>query len=137
MKNFLASACLLLSLAASNALVGQGNGKGKGWGKGKEKGEAETVVVFTGKDRDVVREYFRGHPSFVASKGPLPKGLAKKLERGKPLPPGWRERMVALPVEVETYLPPEPPWVQRGYVDGSVVLLDTRSNLVIDVFVAF
>src|SRR4026209_2182858 len=43
-------------------------------------------VVFQDPDRGVFRDYYRGPRAQVK---PLPPGIAKNLERGKPLPPGY------------------------------------------------
>jgi hypothetical protein len=62
--------------------------------KGAEKADRETVKWrekrFREDDRDSVIRYFS---EFSDKKHGLPPGLAKNLRRGKPLPPGWRDKV--------------------------------------------
>jgi hypothetical protein len=67
----------------------------------------------------------------------LPPGLQKKLRRTGHLPPGWERRFEPLPVVVERQLVPVPVGYRRGILDGSVVVYDTRTNVMIDVAVLF
>lgn len=77
------------------------NGKGKpgkpdkdDHGKGnKDKKDKPDQDRFTDDERDGLIRLFGGKNN--PSEGQLPPGLAKNLERGKPLPPGWEKKLVA------------------------------------------
>src|SRR5260370_13267084 len=74
----LALAVTLVSLVvAPRAPEAQGRGKAK-------RAQASAAAGFTAAERDLVVRYYADHPD--AGKR-LPPGIAKKLARGKPLPP--------------------------------------------------
>lgn len=118
----LCAACILLAAGTAGAKPGKGNsGKGgggqghsqnqKGGGKHENKDKPDNGDNFNkedGKGRDddgntewrkksfrdndrtgVIR-YFSG---FSKQERGLPPGLAKNLQRGKPLPPGWQKKV--------------------------------------------
>lgn len=75
--------------------VGKGLKKeGKEARKAVEKQDKEVAKWrekrFRDNDRDGVIRYFSG---FSDQEHGLPPGLAKNLRRGKPLPPGWRDKV--------------------------------------------
>jgi Ni/Co efflux regulator RcnB len=61
----------------------------------------------------------------------LPKGIAKKLERGGTLPPGMAKR--GLPGNLEKELPPAPKGYERIVSDGQVVLTDIATGIISDI----
>ncbi|MFT5351885.1 MAG: Ni/Co efflux regulator RcnB [Gammaproteobacteria bacterium] len=61
----------------------------------------------------------------------LPKGIAKKLERGGTLPPGIAKR--GLPSNLEEQLPPPPEGYERVISDGKVVLTDIATGVIADI----
>jgi hypothetical protein len=85
-------------------------------------------------DRELIARYYQD-----PKHGPrrLPPGLAARMERGRPLPPGWRKRFRPFPVVLERQLPPVPAGCARGLVDGYAITYSRRTGLVIDVFAAF
>jgi len=126
-------------------------GKGKGKAKGKEKGKDDVVVVkekdkdrrevlvFTDRDRDVVRTYWVQ----TYGRGKCPPGLAKKGNGCRP--PGLaKERYVIgerLPATVivrrpppvlVTRLGPPPAGYEYVMVDGDVLKLAVGTKLIVD-----
>ena len=97
---------------------------------------AEQVVVI---DRDghrrVVTEYFSraGLPPGLAKRQSLPPGLAKQLRERGHLPPGLQKRLVPIPAPLSTQLQPLPPYYSRYFAGRDLVIVDTRSNVVIAV----
>src|SRR6266849_6694743 len=67
----------------------------------------------------------------------LPPGLEKKLYRTGHLPPGWERRMEPVPIVVERQLAPLPGDYRRGFIDGSVVIYNPRTQIVVDVMAVF
>ena len=61
----------------------------------------------------------------------LPKGIAKKLERGGTLPPGMAKR--GLPENLEKELPPAPKGYERIVSDGRVLLSNIATGIISDI----
>ncbi|MFD0666634.1 hypothetical protein ACT80S_02855 [Ramlibacter sp. MAHUQ-53] len=106
--------------------------------------EVRIGATFTDRDREVVRTWYGEQaqragrcPPGLAKKnnGCLPPGQAKKYQIGRPLPSDvvW----YSVPPALVTRLPPLP--VGHGYirVGAEILLMDRRSNVVIDVAAAF
>src|SRR5712691_1444187 len=97
---------------------------------------AEPVVVI---DRDghrrVVTEYFSraGLPPGLAKRQSLPPGLAKQLRERGHLPPGLQKRLVPIPAPLSTQLQPLPGYYSRYFAGLDLVIVDTRSNVVVAV----
>lgn len=77
-------------------------------------------------------EHGHGHGHHVAHghNGRLPPGIARNLERGKPLPPGIAAHR--LPDSLQTRLPPPPKGYQRVVLDGRVLLIDIATRVIRD-----
>jgi hypothetical protein len=118
----------------------QGNGNGHGNGHNKHQGDDD--------DRDE-NHYYKHHESdirswYVESEGHLPPGLAKKdqlppglekqLIRNGSLPPGLQKKVYPCPQELERRLPPPPPDCNHVLVGGHIVLLNRKTNVILDVF---
>ncbi|MCP5370092.1 MAG: hypothetical protein H6907_00010 [Hyphomicrobiales bacterium] len=72
-----------------------------------------------------------GLPPGLAKRDSLPPGLARKLDRDGRLPPGLEKR--DLPGDLDRRLPPPPKGTHRAVVDGHVVLIETATNVLLDV----
>jgi len=93
------------------------------------------------KDKRHIRRYYshqrkgkgkkKGLPPGLAKKRHLPPGLQKRLQAGKPLPPGLERH--ALPDELERELSQLPKGHIRVKVGGSIVILNKETDVVIDV----
>jgi hypothetical protein len=73
-------------------------------------------------------------PPGLAKKDRLPRDLEKQLVRNGTLPPGLQKRLYPAPVELERCLPPPPPDCAHVLVSGHIVLLNRKTNLIVDVF---
>jgi hypothetical protein len=139
----ISSALLGVLLLSGSPAFAQGNSQGHGHGKGHDKHSDDD-------DRDE-REGYRydhheqalrtwyaesgGHlPPGLAKKDRLPPGQEKQLVRNGTLPPGLQKRLYPVPVALEQRLPPPPPDCAHVLVSGHVVLLNRRTNLIVDVF---
>lgn len=102
--------------------------------------DAYVKVVFNDHDRDRIYHYYsythdrRGHrhlPPGLAKRRQLPPGLQKRLDRGEPLPPGLERRR--LPEELERDLTVLPKGYVRIKIEGSILILNEQTNVVVDV----
>jgi hypothetical protein len=122
---------------------GNGNGHGNGHGKGHDKHDDDR----DDHDRDgyhyynhqqVIRGWYseRGGnlPPGLAKKDRLPPGLEKQLVRNGHLPPGLEKRYYPVPVELERRLPPPPPDCAHVFISGHLLLLNRRTNVIVDIF---
>ena len=131
---------LLFLTAAVVAAQGQSQGKGKGKQAGSTaSGTAATVsVVFSSGDRATIQQWIQGMPPAnlppgLAKRGDLPPGLQKQLQKNGQLPPGLQKRVEPLPVELSRQLPPLPEHWERVVVERDVILLDRRTNRILDI----
>lgn len=118
----------LLSLIPAMPAFAKGSHREHG---NKERHRRDESQYFRGDDVRIIHEYYA--PRYRR----LPPGLAKKYYRTGHLPPGWQKKMQPLPIVVERRLVPLPPVYRRGIIDGSVVVYEPRTQVVIDVMVAF
>ena len=112
----------------------QGKGKGKGHNKhDDDQGEQ----YYRDHDRDEARAWYNDHesnlPPGLAKKDRLPPGLEKQLVRNGTLPPGLQKRIQPCPEELERRLPPPPPDCAHVLVAGHIVLLNRRTNIILDI----
>ncbi len=139
---------LLLAAALIAAVAGYGStqkGKGKGPEKEKETAGApdkggSTVaasVSITKADRELITGWFHnnlaGLPPGLAKREQLAPGLQKQLVKNGTLPPGLQKKVQPLPAALEHQLPPLPTGYQRVMVGASVVLMNQKSKLIVDV----
>jgi hypothetical protein len=117
---------------------GNGNGHGKGHGKGHDKhGDDDTEDYYKDHDRETMRGWYDKHennlPPGLAKRDRLPPGLEKQLVRRGTLPPGLQKRLQPCPRDLERQLPPPPPECAHLLIGGHIVLLNQRTNVVVDV----
>jgi hypothetical protein len=140
---FVSSAVLGILLLSGSAAMSQGNSQGHGHGKGHDRRNDDDDR----EDREAYRydshkEAIRGWyserenhlPPGLAKKDRLPPGLEKQLVRNGTLPPGLQKRFYLAPVELERRLPPPPPDCAHVLIGGHIVLLNRKTNLIVDVF---
>lgn len=122
-------------LSAGSAFA-QGNGKGKGHNKHKDDDD-QGEQYYKDHDRDI-RGWYGEHqsnlPPGLAKKDRLPPGLEKQLVRRGTLPPGLQKRIQPCPEELGRRLPPPPPDCEHVLIGGHIVLLNRRTNVVVDIF---
>ena len=132
-----ALACCLVF--GPNALA-QGNSEGHGHGKGHDKhGDDDRgdddQGYYHGHDKDIhnwYNEHSNSLPPGLLKKDRLPPGLEKQLVRRGTLPPGLQKRIQPCPPDLDRYLPPPPPDCAHVLVGGHIVLLNRRTNVVMD-----
>lgn len=78
----------------------------------------------------LVNDWFRANPDVYANYAALPPGIARNLERGKPLPPGIAKRF--LPSGLTTILPAAPEGYGRFIIGNDLVLIELNSGLISD-----
>lgn len=130
----------LFALASSFALAqgnGNGHGKDQGKGHGKHGDDDPQAGYYKDHDRDI-RSWYGDHqgnlPPGLAKKDQLPPGLEKQLVRRGTLPPGLQKRIQPCPPGLERRLPPPPPESAHVLIGGHIVLLNRKTNVVIDIF---
>jgi hypothetical protein len=85
---------------------------------------------FRQRDVVVIRDYYRPYYR------PAPRGVHVRCHRGGYLPPGWRTRVVPVPVYVERQFIPVPYGYHRGFIDGHVVVHNSR-GFILDIAAVF
>ena len=96
---------------------------------------------FLPEERRIIGEYYRrdttkkkGLPPGLAKRGgKLPPGLQKHLEKNGQLPPGLQKRLEPLPSALDARLPSIPEYWERVIVERDVILLDRRTNRILDI----
>ena len=117
---------------------GQGQGKGRGKGHVKRGDGDDQGEYYEDRDREAIRGWYDDHrsnlPPGLAKRDQLPPGLEKQLVRRGTLPPGLQKRLQPCPEDLERRLPPPPPDCAHVLIGGHIVLLNRRTNLVVDIF---
>ena len=129
---------LALLLSTGSVALAQGQGKGKGKGHNKHSDDDQGAQFYKDRDREVLRGWYDEHqsqlPPGLAKKDRLPPGLEKQLVRRGTLPPGLQKRLQPCPEELERRLPPPPPDCAHVLISGRLVLLNRRTNIIVDIF---
>lgn len=144
MRNRLAASASVL-IATLLLLAGSppARAQEKGGRPGAARVDAHVAVdIFLGRDRNVIRDYFRVHPGslppgLAKRGGNLPPGLQKQLRRKGHMPPGLEREIVFFPVELERQLPPLKAGLVRGIIGGRAVIYNPRASVILDVFTVF
>ena len=84
-----------------------------------------------GKKRSGGKKKDKGKGKGKNKRKELPKGIAKKLERGGTLPPGMAKR--GLPDDLEKQLPSAPKGYERIVSEGQVVLAEINTGIISDI----
>lgn len=121
-----------------DSAFGQGNGHGKGHGKDRDDDDRNRGDYYRDSDREEMRRWYADHreslPPGLAKRDQLPPGLEKQLVRRGTLPPGLQKRIQPCPSELERSLPPPPPDCAHVVIGGHIVLMNRRTNVVLDIF---
>lgn len=132
------AAALAILLSNGSVALAQGQGHGKGKGHNKHSDDEQDAQFYKGHDRDVIRGWYGEHesqlPPGLAKKDRLPPGLEKQLVRRGTLPPGLQKRLQPCPEDLERRLPPPPPDCAHVVIGGHLVLLNRKTNIVVDIF---
>lgn len=128
---------LFLITVIPTIATGQGNSQGHGKGHNKHNDEDQSEHYYNQHHEASARAWYSQNeshlPPGLAKKDRLPPGLEKQLVRRGTLPPGLQKRIQPCPVELERLLPPPPPDCAHVLISGHVVLLNRRTNLVVDI----
>jgi hypothetical protein len=141
MKRLIVIATLIASFAGSAVSApAQGKSQGKGRGESNKPETKETGgLVFGGVEIRIIKDWFasptnlKGLPPGLAKKESLPPGLEKQLRRNGSLPPGLEKKIQPLPRDLEVRLPRLPEGQRRVIISGSVILMDSKLNKILDV----
>ena len=90
-------------------------------------GEILVDIVFGDDERETIRDYYSGRRVNVDT---LPPGIAKNLQRGKPLPPGIAKKN--LPDDLESRLLPLDGF-RRQVLGDDIALIDEENNIIVDI----
>jgi len=140
---FISAVVFSALLVSGNSVLAQGNSQGHSHGKGHEKhADADDQGNHEGygyeQNEHAIRTWYAENqgnlPPGLAKKDRLPPGLEKQLVRKGTLPPGLQKRFYPVPVELARELPPPPPDCANVLISGRIVLLNRKTNLIVDVF---
>jgi hypothetical protein len=104
--------------------------------------DTKRPAQFLAEERRIIEQYYRrgnkgkrkGLPPGLAKRGGnLPPGLQKQLEKNGRLPPGLEKRLEPLPVDLDRQLPRLPDYWERVIVERDVILIDRRTNRILDI----
>jgi hypothetical protein len=93
------------------------------------------TITGTRHEKDIhgwYSEHSSNLPPGLAKKDRLPPGLEKQLVRNGTLPPGLQKRIEPCPRDLEHYLPPPSPDCSHVLIGGHIVLLNRKTNVVVD-----
>jgi hypothetical protein len=96
-------------------------------------------AYFLPEERKIITEYYhrssppKGLPPGLSKKNKLPPGLQKQLDRNGKLPPGLQKRLEPLPQDLEVRLPRLPEEWERVVLQEHVVLIDRRTQRILDI----
>jgi hypothetical protein len=136
---------MVLALATVQpGFAAQGRGRGKKTQAEEQNEQSSHAAVVIGQtDQRIIREWFaqpsnlKGLPPGLAKKESLPPGLQKQLVRNGQLPPGLQKKIQPMPAALEEKLSPVPEGTKRVVINGSIVLFNAHTNLVLDIMAAF
>jgi Ni/Co efflux regulator RcnB len=127
---------LAIFLSSGSIALTQGHGHGKGHNKHGD--DDQSAQFYQDRDQEAMRGWYDDHrdqlPPGLAKKDRLPPGLEKQLVRRGSLPPGLQKRIQPIPEDLERRLPPPPPDCAHVVVGGHIVLLNRRTNIIVDIF---
>jgi hypothetical protein len=133
---WIATIAVTMLLSSSSVAFAQGKGHGKGHDKPGD--DDQDAQGYGPHDRELLRGWYDEHrdqlPPGLAKKDRLPPGLEKQLVRRGTLPPGLQKRLEPCPEELERQLPPPPPDCAHVVISGHLVLLNRKTNIIVDIF---
>ena len=108
---------------------------------GSAMAQSAESLVFSDRDRGVIRNYFQTQssnlpPGLAKRGGRLPPGLERQLRKNGTLPPGLQKRVQPFPDDLSRQLPRVPIGYSRVILAGKALLLD-RNNKILDLVAVF
>jgi len=153
MRLMMVGAIALILAAGTPSHAAQGRGRGKHAQDDEQdeqvsnhRSDGRTTVAVTvigNTDERIIREWFaepnnlRGLPPGLAKRESLPPGLQRQLARNGQLPPGLQKKIQPMPPILEEKLTRLPEGTKRVFINGSIILLDQRKNVVLDIMAVF
>jgi len=137
MRHFLTVPALVAGLALAGTATGcvSTGGTRVSGGVVHQSENSRVEVRFSARDREIIHDYYGQRraslPPGLAKKSKLPPGLSRQVERTGHLPPGLERQR--LPRDLERRLSPVPEGHVRLQVGADVVLMDGRTELILDV----
>ena len=102
--------------------------------------DKDRAAYFLPEERRIIFDYYHHAdaskalpPGLAKRGGKLPPGLQRQLDRNGKLPPGLQKRLEPLPADLESRLPRLPQGWERVILERDVILLDRRTNRVLDI----
>jgi len=85
--------------------------------------------------RRVLRDFFAHKPSVsrLAARGSLPDGLITQLRAEGGVPPRLQEHLIPVPADLDSRLPPIPPYFSRSFAGRDLIVVDTRTDRIVSV----
>lgn len=126
-------ACLVLSACSCGHAGAQ---ESKPVGNGASTGSEG--LAFSSRDKETIRVFYGTRIAKLpgrssASPGPHEQEFQLHVERGDRLPPAWGKRLKPFPAGLESRLPYLPPNYARGSIDMDILIVDTRTQRVMDI----
>ena len=135
-RKWIATIAVTILLSSSSMAFAQGKGHGKGHDKHGD--DDQDAQFYRPHDRELLRGWYDEHsdqlPPGLAKKDRLPPGLEKQLVRRGTLPLGLQKRLQLCPEELERQLFPPPPDCAHVAIGGHLVLLNRKTNIIVDIF---
>ncbi|MBV8476923.1 MAG: hypothetical protein JO266_13315 [Acidobacteria bacterium] len=128
---------LLFSLGA-NAFADHDHDRDGDEGHRREHHYREAHYSYNDHDRDEMRAYYHNHhrdlPPGLGKRDYLPPGMERRLRVHYVLDDDMRGYMRPCPPELEERLPPPPPQCAHTIIGGHVVLINSNTHIVLDIF---
>ena len=107
-------------------------------GRGHDRDDDHYRYSYDDHDRGEMRSYYHDHyrhlPPGLAKRDRLPPGLERRLRVHYVLDDDMRPYMRPCPEELEERLPPPPPHCVHTIIGGHVVLVNSSTYMVLDIF---
>jgi len=144
--------CVLGLVVLSGALTdlgaqarGRANADSRDRGNGSDtRVDANVHIVFGDGELGMIRAWFgdshnlQGLPPGLAKRDSLPPGLQRQLQRNGTLPPGLEKRQVYnVPDDLSRRLPTLISGISRVIVGGNILLVDDRTQVILDIAAIF
>ena len=140
--------CSLLVLVFLAGFVTDVAGQGRGRAHSQDRDhsidpDASVRVVFSDGELRMIRAWFgdshnlQGLPPGLAKRDSLPPGLQRQLQRNGTLPPGLQDHIYSVPSDLNRRLPTLIEGISRIIIGGQIVLVNDRTNVILDVAAIF
>ena len=124
----------------------QAQGRGRSNTQSRDRGndvDIDVSVVFGSGDLNLIRTWFgnshnlQGLPPGLAKRDSLPPGLQRQLQRNGTLPPGLQQHLHPVPTDLGRRLPTLIDGISRVIIGGQILLVNDRTNVILDIAAIF